>query len=89
MERREFIKTLGLPVLAAVGMVAASALGDSASAWKKKRGNSSKSGNRNKSSSGGGNNSNLSSAGLGSGRLKTDQGSKNDKGLIVYDDLSK
>lgn len=89
MERREFIKTLGLPVLAAVGIVAASGLGESASAWKNKRGSNKSGGSRKKSSSGRGKSSNVSGMDLGSGRLKTDQGSSNDNGFIVYDDLSK
>jgi hypothetical protein len=92
MKRRDFFKTVGLPVAAAVGAVFASGIREPARAGKKfNRGNSggNSGGNKKSNSSGNDNNSGLSGMDLGSGRLKMDHDGKSDQGFIVYDDLSK
>ena len=76
INRREFLKTVGMPVLMAGTIIAASGFSDYTQAWKRKGKSSSGNGQGNRSSSVGDKSSNVSSLDLGSTRLKTNQGSK-------------
>ena len=82
--------TVSWPLLIAAGMVIAAGSREPVYAGGKKGGRKSSSGTQSGGSSGGdARKSNISGASLGSGRSKTDSPTPKDKGLIVYDDLSK
>jgi hypothetical protein len=90
MNRREFIKQMGLPLVMAWGALFAVGNRQPIQAGSKKgsnkRNRGKKSGNASSGAPGG---SNLTGMDLGSGRLKAGGGKGNDKGFIVFDDLSK
>ena len=82
MNRRDFLRKMGLPVLTAAGILIAAGIREPASAGKKGRRNSGGGGNQSQGSSGTGNSSNVSTLDFGSSRITTDKGQQGQKGLM-------
>jgi hypothetical protein len=91
MKRREFFKSVGLPVAAAVGAVIASGLNEPVSARKRfhKSGGGNQNHNQNNSSDGSNNGSNPTNINQGNNKLKMEGDGGSDNNFIIFDDLSK